>query len=116
MKIELKEDFEVTEKGTHYKLPCYKVVDGKGIERTSNFIDLKFVRGSKLKDEDVEKREGTLHEHLISAMISDLQFKDSLVPSREGALVITSLQNALNWMRQRQIDRIKRSVVGTYKK
>lgn len=111
-----KEDFETLEQGTHYKLPCYEVVDGKGIERTGEFVDLKFVRGSKLKNEDVEKREGTLHEHLISAMISDLQFKNTLVPSREGALVVTSLQNALNWMRQRQIDRIKRDVVGTYKK
>jgi len=55
MKINLKEDFVTIEQGTHYKLPCYQVIDGKGIEKTRDFVDLKFVRGSKLKDEEVEK-------------------------------------------------------------
>ena len=32
MNVELKEDFDILEEGTHYQLPCYKVVDGKGIE------------------------------------------------------------------------------------
>lgn len=116
MNIELKEDFETVEQGTHYKLPCYEVVDGKGIQLTGNYVDLNFVRGSKLKDEEVERREGTLHEHLLSAMISDLQFKNGLVPSREGSITITKLQEALQWLRQRQVDRVKRSVVGTYQK
>ncbi|MEL6661295.1 MAG: hypothetical protein AAFP77_19660 [Bacteroidota bacterium] len=116
MNIELKEDFEIVEQGTHYKLPCYEVVDGKGIQLTDNYVDLNFVRGSKLKDEEVERREGTLHEHLLSAMISDLQFKNGLVPSREGSITITKLQEALQWLRQRQVDRVKRSVVGTYQK
>lgn len=116
MKLELKEDFKVVEQGTHYQLPCYVVEDGKGIVRTENVVDLNFVRGSKLKGEDVEKREGTLHEHLLSAMIYDLQFKNSLVPSREGALIITKLQEAIGWMRQRQVDRTSRNVVGTYQK
>lgn len=114
--LDLKEDFFVNEQGTNYSLPCYKVVEGQGIVPTANFVELLFVRGSKLKDEDVEKREGTLHEHLLAAMIYDLKFKNSLVPSREGACVITKLQEALGWLRQRQIDRKKRNVVGTYKK
>ena len=116
MNLTLKEHFETIEQGTHYKLPVYRVVDGKGIEETGDSVDLKFVRGSKLKDEEVEKREGTLHEHLLSCMIADLQYKNSLVPSRESSIAITDLQSALNWMRQRQINRIKRSVQGTYKK
>ena len=119
MTLELKEDFIIREDGTEYWLPTYKVVDGVGIER----IDIRgseqvinFVRGSKLGEEEVPKREGTLHEHLLACMIHDLQFKHSLVPSREGALVITKLQEALGWLRQRQIDRTKREVVGTYQK
>lgn len=116
MNVDLKEDFEILENGTHYRLPKYNVVDGRGIERTGNFVNLEFVRGSKLKDEQVERREGTLHEHLLSAMIHDLKFKNGLVPSREGSLTITKLEEALQWLRTRQIDRAKRAVVGTYQK
>lgn len=114
MKLELKEDFDIIEEGTQYELPNYKVVDGKGIEEVYPGQIVKFVRGSKLKGDDVEKREGTLHEHLLGMMIHDLQYKNSLVPSREGSLIITKLQEALGWLRQRQIDRTKRNVEGTY--
>lgn len=116
MHIELKEHFETVEQGTHYRLPKYRVVDGKGIEETGDFIDLMFLRGSKLKGEEVEKRERTLHEHILSVMIEDLQYKNKLVPSRESNFVITHLQDALNWLRQRQVDRLKRAVQGTYQK
>lgn len=115
MNLELKESFEIIEEGTTYSLPMYKVAD-KGIEPTGEFLPIKFVRGSKIATEEVEKREGTLHEHLLSMMIHDLKYKSSLVPSRESSLVITKLEEALGWLRQRQIDRAKRDVLGTYKK
>ena len=115
MNIELKEDFLIKVEGTEYDLPIYQVIDGKGIERTGSFLKLNFVRGSKLGDEKVEKKDGTLHEHLLSAMIHDLRFKHDLVPSRETALAITKLEEALMWLRQRQIDRLNRNVEGTYK-
>lgn len=111
-----KEDFEIVEEGTNYQLPLYEVVDGVGIVRVDGACPILFVRGSKLGEENVEKRIGTLHEHLLAAMIHDLQFKNKLVPSREGALTITHLQEGLGWLRQRQIDRANRGVVGTYKK
>lgn len=110
-----KRAFNTIEQGTHYELPVYKVVDGKGIEETGDTISLKFVRGSKLKDEDVEKREGTLHEHLISTMINDLKFKNGLVPSRETALAITHLQIAQWALEEREKEREAQGVVGTYK-
>lgn len=116
MKLELKEHFDIIEDGCTYSLPIYRVEDNVGIVETGDAQVIKFVRGSKLKDEEVEKREGTLHEHLLSMMIHDLKFKNSLVPSREGSLVITKLQEALGWLRQRQVDRTSREVVGTYKK
>ena len=125
MNIDLKEDFKILEEGTEYSLPVYDVVDGKGIVRVEDtgaeddpFQNqlLSFVRGSKLGEDNVEKKRGTLHEHLLSVMIHDLQFKNSLVPSREGSIVITKLQEALHWLRQRQIDRLKRNVEGTYEK
>jgi len=125
MEIDLKEDFKIIEEGTKYLLPKYKVLDGLGIERIKDTGEendpfqnqiIEFVRGSKLGEETVEKREGTLHEHLLSVMIHDLKFKNSLVPSREVSIVITKLEEALQWLRARQIDRIKRDILGTYKK
>ncbi len=117
IELDLKEHFDIIEEGTEYQLPVYKVVDGKGIEEVPNqFQTLKFVRGSKLGEEEVEKRRGTLHEHLLSVMIHDLKFKSQLVPSRETSIVIRNLEEALMWLRQRQIDRLKREVEGTYKK
>jgi hypothetical protein len=129
MNLDLKEDFEIIEEGTKYRLPEYEVLDGQGIKKTEGKragngefykvphpIEIRFVRGSKLGDEDVEKRNGTLHEHLLAMMIHDLKFKSKLVPSRETSLAITKLEEGLMWLRQRQIDRLKREVEGTYKK
>lgn len=111
-----KRNFNIIEDGVAYALPAYKVEDGKGIVETGESVVINFVRGSKLKDEDVEKREGTLHEHLLSAMIHDLKFKNNLVPSREGALVITKLEEARMWMEERQRAREVANVAGTYQK
>ena len=115
MEIDLKNEFVTDEKGTTYRVPCYRVVDGKGIEKTEDEMVIRFVRGSKLKDEDVEKREGTLHEHILSVLIEDMKYKNSLVPSRDGSIIIHHLEDAYLRMVNRQIDRIKRNVQGTYK-
>jgi hypothetical protein len=111
-----KREFETIEEGTTYSLPIWKVVDGKGIELTGGFANLQFVRGSKIKNEDVEKKDGILHETLLAAIIVDLKFKNNLVPSRETSLAITNLQQALHWMEERQKERGDRNVGGTYKK
>jgi len=117
MQLELKEDFNILEEGTQYELPVYEVIDGVGIQKVDGpGLLLEFVRGSKLKGEDVPMRIGTLHEHLLAAMIHDLKYKNGLVPSREGSLVITKLEEAMGWLRQRQVDRTKREVSGTYQK
>ena len=114
--LELKEDFEIIEEGTVYHLPVYKVVPGTGIVKVGGHLDIHFVRGSKNEEDQIEGKIGTLHEHLLAMMIHDLKYKNNLVPSREGSLVITKLEEALGWLRQRQVDRTKRDVVGTYKK
>lgn len=116
MNIDLKDNFDIEVDGTIYKLPTYDVVDGKGIVESPDTLEIRFVRGSKLNDEQVERVRGTLHEHLLSMMIHDLRFKNNLVPSRETSIVITKLQEAQQWLLQRQIDRKSREVEGTYKK
>lgn len=117
MKIELKEDFNIIEEGTQYELPQYEVVDNQGIQRVEGpGVLVSFVRGSKLKNEEVERRTGTLHEHLLAMMIYDLQYKNTLVPGRETAIIITKLQEALHWFRERSYIRASQGVQGTYKK
>lgn len=117
MEINLKEEFEVVEDGCVYSLPVYTVKEGKGIvQDEKDHQQIRFVRGSKLGSEKVEKRTGTLHEHLLAAMIHDLKLKNSLVPSRDGEKTIEKMEEALHWLRQRQIDRSKRQVLGTYQK
>ncbi|MEM9928522.1 MAG: hypothetical protein AAF840_01760 [Bacteroidota bacterium] len=117
MNIDLKETFEIVENGTSYMVPQYHVVDGEGLVEIDNGgVNIDFVRGSKLAEEEVEKRAGTLHEHLLAVQIHDLKFKNGLVPSRETSIAITKLEEALQWLRSRQIDRAKREVLGTYKK
>ena len=111
-----KREFKTVEEGTTYELPTWTVVDGKGIELTGETQKIQFVRGSKLKDEEVERKDGVLHETLLSMMIEDLKFKSTLVPSREGSLALTKLQEALMWMEERQNVRTKNGNVGTYKK
>jgi hypothetical protein len=110
-----KRAFNTVEQGTHYEVPIYEVIDGKGIYETGAVMSIQFVRGSKLKDEDVPKREGTLHEHIISVMIEDLKHKRDLVPSKETSCAITHLQEAQHWLEERVIAREAAGVLGTYK-
>lgn len=113
--IEDKREIVVREIGTRYDLPEYNVVDGVGIEKTGTFCGIQFVRGSKI-GEGIEKVTGILHESLLSMMITDLKYKNTLVPSRESSLVITKLEEALMWLEERQRSRIKAGIQGTYLK
>lgn len=118
-----KRAFNTVLPGHHYQIPVYKIEPNVGIVETGEVVDLKFVRGTKkVQDKDtpdiVQQHgplEGTLHEHLISVMIEDLKLKNSEVPSREGALIITNLEQARHWMEERQLSREAAGVVGTYK-
>lgn len=127
-----KREFDIIEDGVTYALDNWRVIDGKGIQKISEckcgpnegcsncgattHTTIQFVRGSKIGDEDVPKRDGILHETLLSAMIHDLKFKNELVPSRETSTAITKLEEALHWMEERSRARAKAGVQGTYKK
>lgn len=126
------ENFEVNELGTSYSIPKYQVQDGKGIiclvdreldkQRGTNpsadsFVDVVFVRGDKTDNGiTIPRVDGILHEQLLGMMIEDMKYKNNLVPSRESALAITKLQEALFWLEERQNQRTKVGTVGTYNK
>ena len=127
-----KRGFNIIEDGTTYELDNWRVIDGKGIQTITEckcgddreecpkcgskaLTTIQFVRGSKI-GEDVEKKEGILHETLLSMMIHDLKFKNNLVPSTETSNAITKMEEALMWMEERQRNREATGVQGTYKK
>jgi len=125
-----KRQFETIELGTTYRLPKWRVVDGVGIKmilpeylnenKPSTKLPsqtITFVREDKTDNGKVIPRvDGILHEQLLAMMITDLQYKSSLVPSRETALAITKLQEALFWLEERVRERETRGVLGTYNK
>ena len=67
-----KREFKTVEVGTHYELPIWTIVEGKGIQEVPGVSQvIRFVRGSRLKEEAVDKVDGILHETLLSMMIED---------------------------------------------
>jgi hypothetical protein len=98
-----------------YSVPIYRIATVHGIEVTGEMLEIKFVRGSKVIDENREPaREGTLHEHLVTVMIEDLKLKHAEFPSKETACAITNLEQARHWMEERERARAAQGVLGTY--
>jgi len=127
----MKRKFSVVELGTTYKLPKYRVVDGKGIEEVTiamGFHDfskdcpgedllnqtITFVRGDKSNNE-TPRVEGILHESLLAMMIADLKYKNGLVPNKHTACAITHLEDALFRLEERVREREINGTIGTYK-
>jgi len=123
------DNFEVVEAGTTYHLPKYRVFDGEGIKMVQTtfetinvpfkecFQQITFVRGDKADNGTIIPRvDGILHEQLLGMMITDLEYKNSLVPSEFCEVAIMNLKSALKQLEFRQQDRELRNVVGTYNK
>jgi len=110
------EDFQVVEPGYIYEVPEYRVVDGKGLERTNNTYRIRFVRGSKDADENVPRLEGMMPETLIAVCKHSFEEKNKLVPARETSIIVRYLEDALCWLQRRQYLRRKAGTQGTYKK
>lgn len=60
---------------------------------------------------------GTLTNAVLAALVDHLQgFQSGPLASRENALVITKLQEAMFWARERADDRARRGVLGSMAK
>ena len=60
---------------------------------------------------------GVSNEDLIAMVICRLEyFQKSEFSSRDNAMAITKLEEALLWLRKRTINRETRGVIGTFKK
>jgi hypothetical protein len=107
-------NLETVKEGAIYNVPTFKVTnegmtDGEG-------ITIKFCKGNK-EDESVFRQEGIFTETLIQVA---KQYLESVnvgeLASRDTAMAITKLDEALLWIGKRASDRELRGVQGTYKK
>lgn len=118
------------EQSYRYIVPKYTVVEGKGIELKcfpsvhgneleecdSLFIDM--VRGSKIEGENIlPKIDGVLVEQLLEVCVQHLrEVNVGELASRETSLAITAIEEAQLRLLQRELNRRKANVLGTYQK
>lgn len=97
-----------------YTVPTYIVtndgiIDGEGME-------IKMCKGNK-EDGSVFRQEGVFTESLIEAAKTHLEsVNKGELATRETAIAITKLEEALMWIKKRADDRALRGVQGTYQK
>ncbi len=114
--ISEKRQVEALASGSVYKLPTYKVVPEKGIERTARKQMISFVRGSKVVGEtEVVPVEGVVHEAVITMLIQDLNQKNEVNPDSHTIAAIQHLAAARDILEDRQRERAQRKILGTYK-
>lgn len=89
---------------------CRGFVDGK-TEYSNGYEVISFV---KKTEEGVA--EGLTNEQLLAIMIDRTKKLNNRFPSREGALAITKMEEALMWTERRVQNRINRGVMGELKK
>lgn len=107
--------FETIKLGSTYNLPKYKVEEGKGLLEIKEFQEIKFVKGNIEGPEF--KQDGIITENLLTILIEHLgSLNVGDLRNRHTSIAITKLEESLFWIEERKRDRIKRDVLGTYKK
>ena len=66
-------------------------------------------------DELVTINDGTTNEEVLAMLIDRMRFLHDKLPSRETAIAITKIEEALMWLNKRTADRQARRVEGTHK-
>jgi hypothetical protein len=103
----------VTAKST-YEVPTYKVTDEGLIDAEPMLID--FCKGNKA-DSSVLRQRGFFTESLLAACKKYLEENNvGELQSRDTAVAITKIDEALLWIGKRAADRQRRGVQGTYQK
>ena len=75
---------------------------------------LQFQNGAR---KDINATHGILDQDLLEIVRCRLQgFQNGMFPTRENAVALTHIEDALMWMNKRTEDRIERNVLGTMNK
>lgn len=109
----LNEVFIADEAGSGGGHHAYHVVSPDG-DIILNVTEIKFQSGPR-------KEEGSIHGVIDSDLLEIVRhrlqcFQAGPFASRENAVALTHIEEALMWMNRRVEDRIERNVLGTYNK
>lgn len=105
---------DVVKEGATYLIPTYKITN-EGVENGTG-ANIIFCKGNKT-DESIFRQEGVFTETLISVAKTYLEsVNKGELATRETAMAITKLDEALMWIDKRTQDRILRGVQNTYNK
>ncbi len=100
--------------GAKYELPTFKVTND-GLQDAGLF-EIPFCKGNVINDQDF-RQEGVFTESLIQVAKQYLEHVNvGELASRETAMAITKLDEAIMWLNKRAEDRKLREVQGTYQK
>lgn len=113
-KMKHPQDIETVREKATYSVPTYKV-DNDGLSYDGN-LGIIFCKGNKA-DESAFRQSGFFTETLIAVAKRYLEENNvGELSSRETAVAITKLDEALMWLNKRAEDRKVRGVQGTYQK
>ena len=102
-----------------------KIIEPAHVYELAHFVNpenhetITFLRKAPVSPDSTELElvhDGTTNEEVITVLIDRLQSANIKVPSRETALAITKLEEALMWLNKRTADRTARGVEGTRNK
>lgn len=79
----------------------------------SNSQKLQFIQKQKSEDKFVTVQDGTTNEEVLKVMIDRLKTLGEKLPSRENAIAITKLEEALMWIEKRINARKEQGVYST---
>jgi hypothetical protein len=83
-------------------------------ETESDYVGIKFQKGPR---KEATSQHGVLDTDLLEIVRHRLQcFQAGEFATRENAIALTHIEEALLWMNKRVEDRIERNVLGTYNK
>ena len=96
----------------YYADDCYGFNNGKTEYDPNDGQEIRFVK--KLDDGTIVP--GLQSEQLLLILIDRHKKLNERFPSREGALAITKMEEALHWLEARVKERIARGIMGDLKK
>lgn len=109
------QNIETEIKGASYLVPGFEVTN-EGLKETDIRFHIDFCKGNK-DDDTVFRQAGFFTETLVAVAkkyLEDVNVGE--LASRETALAITKLDEALFWIGKRAADRKARGVQGSYQK
>ena len=106
--------YAVDEKGSGGANHRYSICQNSGMEISEKYAEIQFQDGARKEENSIH---GILDTDLLEIVRHRLlAFQAGPFSSRENAVALTHIEEALMWMNRRVEDRIERNVLGTMNK